>query len=141
MIIREIMSKAMLPAGRNFLSSIPRTNANHAKTFGVQCQRLSTICAARLPGGVKSRGCLDGLNGLNGAAGYGLRNAAQRNVGLKSEEIAGRRGYKTVQEQRSRYKSGVCGLSSLLSLLLLWRFCGASVYFLYAQYMIGNAKG
>ncbi|RAL58852.1 hypothetical protein DID88_009161 [Monilinia fructigena] len=78
---RAIMSKAMLPASRNLLSSLARINANSAKSFGVQCQRLSSICASRLPGNVKNGACLNGLNGLRGLG-----------LGLTGEGIVGASG-------------------------------------------------
>ncbi|QSZ32425.1 hypothetical protein DSL72_001999 [Monilinia vaccinii-corymbosi] len=121
------MSKAMLPASMNLLSSLSRTNVKSAKSFGVQCQRLSSICASRLPGTMKNRAC---LNGLNGSGSHGLRN-----LGLKTEEIAGvpvgRRGYKTVQEQRSRYRSGP--FSWTAGVLFLGAGAGLIFYFRYEK--------
>lgn len=86
------------------LSTISRTGAKNAQIFGLQCQRLSTICASRLPRGVQNKACLSRVKGFNGSTSVGMKS-----MGL-GEESAGRRGYKTVQEQRSRYKSGVGNL-------------------------------
>ncbi|KAK6603573.1 sco1 domain-containing protein [Botrytis cinerea] len=62
------MSNAILPTSRKMLSTISKTGAKNAKTFGLQCQRLSTICASRIPRGVQNKACLSGLNGFNGSA-------------------------------------------------------------------------
>ncbi|APA08787.1 hypothetical protein sscle_04g035570 [Sclerotinia sclerotiorum 1980 UF-70] len=117
------MSKAILPTSRNILSSISRTNANTVKAFGVQCQRLSTICAARLPRTVQNKACLNGLK-VSGSAGL-------RDLGLKNEGIVGRRGYKTVQEQRSRYRSGP--FSWTAGVLFLGAGAGLIFYFRYEK--------
>ncbi|KAI9640061.1 Cu-binding protein [Ciborinia camelliae] len=117
------MSKAILPTSRNMLSKISRTNAGSAKTFGVQCQRLSTICASRLPRTVQKSAC---LNGLNTSASAGLRDLA-----LNGEGVAGRRAYKTIQEQRSRYRSGP--FSWTAGVLFLGAGAGLIFYFRYEK--------
>ncbi|TGO29500.1 hypothetical protein BPAE_0014g00510 [Botrytis paeoniae] len=121
------MSNAILPTSRNMLSTISRTGAKNAKTFGLQCQRLSTICASRLPRGVQNKACLSGVKGFNGSASVGVKS-----MGLGSGEgSAGRRGYKTVQEQRSRYKSGP--FSWTAGVLFLGAGAGLIFYFRYEK--------
>lgn len=126
------MSNALWPARRTLLSALARTDAKRGHTFAVRCQRLSSICASRLPGTAEDGPCLKGGKGLGGNGARGCGGQARGPLGA----FVGRRGYKTVQEQRSRYRSGVGLFFSFLFSSLL--FCLVSAL-LRVVYMRGVA--
>lgn len=91
------MSKPIVPS-RNLLLSFSRClNYERSLPSSVGCQRLTTFAASPLPRRTPTS-CLRAANG----------------VGKKDFSTSASRPYKTVQEQRSRYRSGV-RLTELLS--------------------------
>ena len=85
-----IMSKTTVPS-RNLISSFSRTLRNKKAPFlAAQCHKLSTIAFPTVP---RSQQC--------------LRCTPKPNSPLRQFSSSTPRTYKTVQEQRSRYRSGV----------------------------------
>ncbi|KAG4033175.1 hypothetical protein MFRU_005g01890 [Monilinia fructicola] len=121
------MSNALWPARRTLLSALARTDAKRGHTFAVRCQRLSSICASRLPGTAEDGPCLNGGKGLGGNGARGCGGQARGPLGA----FVGRRGYKTVQEQRSRYRSGP--FSWTAGVLFLGVGAGLIFYFRYEK--------
>jgi hypothetical protein len=85
-----IMSKTTVPS-RNLISSFSRTLRNRKAPFlAAQCHKLSTIAFPTVP---RSQQC--------------LHCTPKPNSPLRQFSSSTPRTYKTVQEQRSRYRSGV----------------------------------
>jgi hypothetical protein len=87
--LRTTMSKSILPSQTLLLTFSKCLKSDKSQLFSTQCHRLSTTCTSTLPRMQQS--CLRPTPRLSSRA-----------FGTSSP-----RNYRTVQEQRSRYRSGV----------------------------------
>jgi len=86
-----IMSKVFVPS-KNLLATFSRAlRHGNPQPISAQCQRLSTITTPGLPRTAPQPSCLH----------------STPKTGARTFSTSPQRKYKTVQEQRSRYRSGV----------------------------------
>ncbi|KAG4429817.1 hypothetical protein IFR05_014698, partial [Cadophora sp. M221] len=127
------MSKSLLPS-RTLLSNISRTASGSGTRIGSyiavqqQCRNLSASTTAGSTSARRANG--SGTRCLQAVRRDGLGLGGNWSGGVNGS-VGGVRGYKTVQEAKSRYKSGP--FSSLAGLLFLSSGAGLVFYFRYEK--------